>query len=113
MLKTKYLKDALPGKLELMDDIFGTLKSGKAHPLDLSRYITRSVPKNINPVGITRPAIESFTKSFTKFNVEPTPTTASATVITVGLGIPPTPQPAPQQAPQPPQQLLRRSSRII
>ena len=71
MLKTKYLKDALPGKLDIMNGVTLSLKAGKAKAGDLKEllkpYITRPIPKNVNSKSRQKPTLEYISSQYSKF----------------------------------------------
>ena len=63
VLKRKFVKDAIPGKLEIMEDIFDIIKYEKPQPLNLEQFIKRHIPKIINPSNINKPSANSFEKT--------------------------------------------------
>ena len=71
VLKTKYLKDALPGKLDIMNGVTLSLKAGKAKAGDLKEllkpYITRPIPKNVNSKSREKPTLEYISSQYSKF----------------------------------------------
>lgn len=93
LLKKKYIKDAIPGKIEILNTIKADLKSGKHAKLGdiLAPYKTMPVPKNINPPDVQKPSVSELTQRFSKFKsdgivVPPRPPSSAAPSIAATFG---------------------------
>ena len=66
-----------------MEDIFNILTYGKPQPFNLEQFIKRPIPKNINPININKPSVESFQKTYSKFAVTSSTTSTKPATPTI------------------------------